>query len=143
MIWDRKRDRIQEAFVANIWAKKAGVQYQVTPNEERYDIKFFDAEGTKVLAEVKVRSEYYPTWFVEDRKSSILLKRSRDMGCTPWYLIYCKENRIAYKLNLHDRFKYEEGTMYGEWGKFVPVDEWLAIAPNQSVNRRMTTMMWK
>ena len=53
MIWDRKRDRVKEAYVANIWAKKAGVQYY-TPNEERYDIEFFDEEGAKVLAEVKV-----------------------------------------------------------------------------------------
>jgi len=143
MIWDRKRDRVKEAYVANIWAKKAGVEYLVTPNEERYDIEFFDEAGAKVLAEVKVRREYFPSWFVEEEKSANLLKKAKQLNCTPWYLIYCQQNRYAYKLNLLDSFQFEEGTMYGTWGKFVPVGEWHSIAPLPSVYRGMTSLDWK
>jgi len=140
MIWDRKRDRIKEAYVANLWAKKAGVQYLVTPNEERYDIKFFDEAGAKVLAEVKVRREYFPSWFVDEAKSANLLKTAKEMRCVPWYLIYCQENRTAYKLNLLDSFPFEETIINGSWGKLVPVERWHSIAPHPSPYRRMTSM---
>ena len=143
MIWDRKRDRVKEAYVANIWAKKAGVEYLVTPNEERYDIEFFDEAGAKVLAEVKVRREYFPSWFVDEEKSANLLKKAKQLNCTPWYLIYCQQNRYAYKLNLLESYPYEETIINGSWGKLVPVERWHYIPPPSSVCRRMTSIDFK
>lgn len=143
MTWDRKRDRVKEAYVANIWAKKAGVEYLVTPNEERYDIEFFDEAGAKVLAEVKVRREYFPSWFVEEEKSANLLKKAKQLNCTPWYLIYCQQNRYAYKLNLLESYPYEETIINGSWGKLVPVERWHYIPTPSSVCRRMTSIDFK
>jgi hypothetical protein len=143
MIWDRKRDRIKEAYVANIWAKRAGVDYLVTPNEERYDIQFFDDTGTKVLAEVKVRSKHFVSWFVDAAKEENLLNKSRELGCTPWYLIYCQPTRVAYKLNLHQQFEYTEGWLNESWGKYVPEAQWHSINSNPSIYRGMSSLQWK
>ena len=54
--------------MSQTFGQESRVEYLVTPNEERYDIEFFDEAGAKVLAEVKVRREYFPSWFVEEEK---------------------------------------------------------------------------
>jgi len=136
-------DPIFEEFIAMKCASFANLEYQVTPQNTRYDFSLHNQQDIKVLAEIKTRSELFPDWFIEENKSAWLLEACNLFKCAPWYVIHCEPNQKTYQINLHQKFDYRQGSMHGDAGIFVGLQHWRIIPKLGSTDARMSPLDWK
>jgi len=136
-------DPVFEEFIASKCAEWANLKYQVTPELTRYDFSLNDDRDIRVLGEIKTRTEWFPDWFIEDKKSGWVLEACKLFKCSPWYIIHCLPNQTTYQINLHANFPYRRGTMHKEPGMFVDLRHWKIVGDCESPLTRMSPLDWK
>jgi hypothetical protein len=132
-----------EEFIAMKCANFANLDWEVTPQNQRYDFRLLNEIDVYVVGEIKVRNPLYPDWFIEKDKSDWLVTLSQHLKCAPWYVIHCEFNKTTYQINLNHDFEFRTGDMYGEPGIFVGLDHWTIVPPLGSTDARMSPLDWK
>ena len=132
-----------EEFIAMKCANFANLDYEVTPQNQRYDFRLLNEIDVYVVGEIKVRNLLFEDWFIEKDKSDWLVTLSQHLKCAPWYVIHCELNQTTYQINLNHKFEFRTGDMYGEPGIFVGLDHWTIVPPLGSTDARMSPLDWK
>jgi len=138
-----ENDPLFEEFIAFKCGAFAGLKYEITPRNTEYDFMLRNETDIKVLGEIKTRNKWFQDWFIDQKKYDWLMKACPLFRCAPWYVIHCEKNRETYQINLHHIECARNGSMYGQPGIFVPIEQWRVIPQIASSYKKMTSLDWK
>jgi hypothetical protein len=141
----------REEYIVSVLSRETGLEGKVTPDLAVFDFLLFDDRDYRIIGEIKTRTDFYQEWFVADHKIDWLMKANETFRCTPWFVIYCLEDKMIYRLNLYDNYEYESVTRTNRYstgnqtdkGRDIPLKYWERIDPNSSPNGGISSIQIK